>query len=86
MGLGKKQVLRLNYLTTDVYRMRNINNDELYIRVCNRFNRWLALEHNDAVSEIRRHDEVVLDNERSLLSMQNKPIQRCYQRDQPIIN
>jgi len=53
--------------------MRNIKNYELHIRVCNCLNRRLSLEHDDAVSEIRRHDEVVLDNERSLLGVQNKP-------------
>jgi len=54
-------------------KIRNINDDKLHIRVCNCFNRRLSLKHDDAVGEICRHDEVVLNNERSLLSVQNKP-------------
>jgi len=52
---------------------KNMNGNELYTLVCNCFNRWFSLEHNNAVSEICRHDEVVFNNKSSLLCMQNKP-------------
>jgi len=45
----------------------------VYLLICDCFNRWLSLKHNNTVSKIRGHDEIVLNNESSLLSMQNKP-------------
>jgi hypothetical protein len=35
-------------------------------------NGWLALEHDDSVSEVCRHDEIVLNDERRLLGMENE--------------
>lgn len=35
--------------------------------------RGLALKDNDAVGQVCRHDEVMLDNERGLLGVQNEP-------------
>ncbi len=42
-------------------------------------NGGLALEHDDTVRKVGGHDEVVLDDERSLLGMQDEPGQNYYE-------
>jgi len=44
------------------------------LRICYCFNGRFSLKHNDTVSQIGGHDEIVLNNESSLLGMQNKPV------------
>ena len=47
---------------------------------------WLALKHNNSISKISRHDEVVLDDERRLLGVKDESFfARRFMRDEPII-
>lgn len=48
---------------------------------CGRGHGWLTLEHDDAVREVRRHDEVVLNHERGLLRMQDEPLDNFTRND-----
>lgn len=34
---------------------------------------WLTLEDNDPIGQVRRHDKIVLDDERGLLSVEDEP-------------
>ena len=45
-----------------------------HVRVSGGRDGGLALEHDDAVREVGRHDEVVLDDERSLLGVQDEAL------------
>lgn len=49
--------------------------------ICMGINRWLAIEHNDTVSEISSHDEIVLDNEGGLLRIHNESFNNSRSRN-----
>lgn len=48
------------------------NNHEIHLRCCCCCNSWLALEDDNTVSEVSCHDEVVFNDESSLLRVEDK--------------
>lgn len=46
------------------------------IRRCSSGNGRLTLKHDDTVGQVGGHDEIVLDDERSLLGVQDEPAMR----------
>jgi hypothetical protein len=54
-------------------RLKTAGNEALDdVRCSGRRNGWLTFEHDNAVSKVRGHDEVVLNDEGHLFSMQHK--------------
>ncbi len=45
---------------------------------------WCPVEHDDAVGEVRGHDEVVLDDERRFLAVHHEPETRDSLRELPV--
>lgn len=45
-----------------------------YLRCCRSRDSGCPFEHHDTIGEVGRHDEVVLDDKRSSLSMQDEPL------------
>ena len=45
-----------------------------YLRCCRSLDSGCPFEHHDTIGEVGRHDEVVLDDKRGSLSMQDEPL------------
>ena len=51
-----------------------IRSSRWYLRCCRSRDGGCPFEHHDAIGEVGRHDEVVLDDKRGSLSMQDEPL------------
>jgi len=55
--------------------------EEGFRRIGTSVNGWLAIKDNDAVGEVRGHDEIVLDNKGSLLGVHDEALDDASSND-----